>query len=202
MAGCGLSTPSTRIGSSAFTGVENFCGDLRSGDAMLALDAGKYANCARSNDPNVAACASCLCASRWPGFPSRLSWLELAGMPQGSPPWENSKGRSSRSVPVTKTADTWRSRGLALRRYMAAMNAEDAPLADISIPPLPPSPGSSSLAPLQDANRTKAQLKSAKYNKRRKANLIKKVGAVNLDHRITCPLCPRKFNRNGAINHL
>ena len=85
---------------------------------------------------------------------------------------------------------------------MAAMNAEDAPSADISIPPLPPSPGSSSLAPLQDANRTKAQLKSAKYNKIRKANLIKKGGAVNLDHKITCPLCPPKFNRNGAINHL
>lgn len=85
---------------------------------------------------------------------------------------------------------------------MAAMNAEDAPMADISISRLPPSPGSSSLVPLQDANRTKAQHKSAKYNKRRKANLIKKGGAVNPDHKITCPLCPRKFNRNGAIDHL
>ena len=82
------------------------------------------------------------------------------------------------------------------------MNAEDAPMVDISISRLSPSPGSSSLAPLQGAIRTKAQHKSEKYNDRRRANLTRGGGVVNPGHNISCPLCPRKSNRNGVINHL
>jgi hypothetical protein len=61
----------------------------------------------------------------------------------------------------------------------------------------------SSSTPVQGVDlRTAAQRKTAKYNQRRKEKLLRGGGKVNPEHKEDCPICPRKFNRNGVINHL
>ena len=77
---------------------------------------------------------------------------------------------------------------------------EDIVMVDIS--------GSSSIdtsssTPVQGVDlRTAAQRKLAKYNQRRKEKLLRRGGKVNTEHKEGCPICPRKFHRNGVINHL
>jgi hypothetical protein len=66
-----------------------------------------------------------------------------------------------------------------------------------------PTAGPSSVTLPGVDGRTKAQRKSAKYNERRKKkNIFAGGGVTKAGHDRPCPLCPRKFHRNGVINHL
>ena len=63
------------------------------------------------------------------------------------------------------------------------------------------SDNSSSFAASPGAPLTKAQKKSNKFKMRRKAALIKP-RAEKPDQQLLCPMCPRKFHRNGLVNHM
>ena len=100
----------------------------------------------------------------------------------------------------------WLSRQQWTLNSKADCSAGDAEMVDFEMPNLEnlgisASGGPSSVATSPSAPLTKAQKKSQKFNQRRKAALVKP-RPEKAHHCLTCPMCSRKFHRNGLINHM